>query len=218
MVPLKNDILGIMAVSQASTQNFVPVRDIKDGVVILKDGQLCMVMLASTINFALKSVAEQEAILKQFQGFLNTIDFSLQFYIQSRKLDIGPYLDKLRGRESSQYNDLMRIQLREYIQFVDTFTSEVDIMTKNFFVIIPYKPVTANLPKGLAGFMNKRQPAPDGVKFTEYRTQLEQRVSVVERGLARIGVRTILLGNDELVELYYHIFNPGETSRAPSAS
>ncbi len=207
-----------MAVSQAATQDFVPIRDIKEGVVILKDGQLCMVMLASTINFALKSALEQEAVLRQFQGFLNTIDFSLQFYIQSRKLDIGPYLDKLHGRESSQYNDLMRIQLREYINFVDTFTQEVDIMTKNFFVIIPYKSVTANLPKGLSGFVNNRQTTPDEIKFKEYRTQLEQRVSVVEQGLARVGIRTILLSNDELVELYYHIFNPGETNQAPRAS
>ena len=178
-----------------------------------------MVMLASTINFALKSAPEQEAILRQFQGFLNTIDFSLQFYVQSRKLDISPYLDKLHGRENDQYNDLMRIQLREYIHFVDTFTKEVDIMTKNFFVIIPYKPVSANLPKGLSGFVSKSQStAPDETKFKEYRTQLEQRVSVVEQGLARVGVRTILLSNDELVELYYHIFNPGETSRAPRAN
>jgi len=205
-----------MAVSKSSTQNFVPIHDIKEGVVILKDGQLCMVLLASTINFALKSVPEQEAILKNFQGFLNTIDFSLQFYIQSRRLDIGPYLDKMRSLEASQSNDLMQIQLREYVQFVKTLTDEVSIMTKNFFIVVPYRPVSANIPKGFAGFMKKQTTLIDENKFIEYRTQLEQRVSVVENGLSRIGVRAALLGNDELVELYYRIFNPGETRPAPA--
>ena len=92
----------------------------------------------------------------------------------------------------------------------------VNIMTKNFFIVVPYRPVTANISKGVGGFMKKQSTSIDETKFTEYRTQLEQRVSVVEDGLSRIGVRAALLGNDELVELYYHIFNPGETRAAPA--
>ena len=98
--------------TQNATQNFVPIADIHDDVVILKDGQVCMVLLASSINFALKSSDEQQAILSQFQAFLNSVDFSLQIYIQSRRLDIRPYLEILNGRELHQDNDLMRIQLR----------------------------------------------------------------------------------------------------------
>ena len=112
-----------MATNKASTQDFVPVRDIRDNVVILKDGQMCMILLASSINFALKSLDEQRAILSQFQSFLNTIDFSLQFYIQSRQLNIQPYLEQLLQREPQQDNDLMRIQLREYMEFIRTFTN-----------------------------------------------------------------------------------------------
>ncbi len=134
-----------MATAKNTTQDFVPLRDIKDNVVILKNGQLNMVLLASSINFALKSVDEQEAVLRQFQSFLNTIDFSLQIYVQSRRLNIQPYLELLQSREQKQDNDLMRIQLREYIQFVKTFTTEVDVMSKSFFVVVPYTPVAANL-------------------------------------------------------------------------
>lgn len=200
--------------SNNTTQHFVPLRDIKDNVVILKNGQMNMVLLASSINFALKSVDEQEAILRQFQSFLNTIDFSLQFYVQSRRLNIQPYLDVLAGREEGQDNELMKIQLREYIQFIKTFTSEVDVMSKSFFIIVPYTPVAANLQNNLEGFKEmlggKKNVYFDDKDFSEHKLQLEQRVSLVEQGLSGLGVRTIQLQSEELVELYYHIFNPGD--------
>lgn len=206
-----------MAGKKSASQQFVPLKDIRDGVVLLKNGQMCMVLLASSMNFALKSSDEQQAILSQFQTFLNTIDFSLQIYIQSRRLDIRPYLNLLAEREVNQDNDLMRIQLREYIEFIRTFTTEVDIMTKNFFVIVPYTPVSVDIKGGLSGLMGKKQEdsAMNAEKFQEARSQLEQRVTVVEQGLARIGVRTVPLGNEELIELYYHIFNPEDQSTAP---
>jgi len=202
--------------TQNATQNFVPIADIHDDVVILKDGQVCMVLLASSINFALKSSDEQQAILSQFQAFLNSVDFSLQIYIQSRRLDIRPYLEILKGRELHQDNDLMRIQLREYMEFITTFTSQVDIMTKNFFVVIPYTPTDISV-KGFAQLLspNAKRSERTAEKFFEDRTQLEQRVSVVEQGLSRIGVRTVPLGTDELVELFYHIFNPEDLASAP---
>ncbi len=200
--------------NQNTSQKFVPLRDIKDNVVVLKNGQMNMVLLASSINFALKSIDEQEAILRQFQTFLNTIDFSVQFYIQSRRLNIQPYLDMLSGREEKQDNDLMKIQLREYMQFIKTFTSEVEVMSKSFFIVVPYTPVAANLQNNLEGFKDliggKKDVYFDDKNFIEHKLQLEQRVSLVEQGLSGIGVRTILLQSEELVELYYHIFNPGE--------
>jgi len=123
--------------SNTSTQDFVSIRDIKDNVVIQENGQMRMVVLASSINFALKSVDEQHGILLQFQSFLNTLDFDLQIYIQSRRLDIEPYLELLRGLDGKQDNNLMRIQLREYIEFIRTFTKDIDVMSKNFFWSFP---------------------------------------------------------------------------------
>ena len=202
-----------MATPGISTQDFVPVRDVRENVMILKDGRMCVVLLASSINFALKSRDEQEAILNQFQGFLNTIDFSLQFYVQSRRLDIQPYINKLMEREPLQDNDLMRIQLREYIEFIRTFTSEVDIMSKNFFVVVPYTPTEIDFTANLGSVFGKKKDLQiDEQKFQEHRTQLEQRANLVEQGLSRIGVRTIMLQNEELVELLYHIFNPTDTT------
>lgn len=205
-----------MASKTTATQDFVPVKDVRDNVVIMKDGRMCMILLASSINFALKSTDEQHAILSQFQSFLNTLDFSLQFYIQSRRLDIQPYLDKLIEREPLQDNDLMRIQLREYMDFIRTFTTEVNVMSKNFFVVIPYTPTEINLKADIGSLFRRTQARLGDEKFQEHRLQLEQRATLVEQGLNRIGVRTIALASEELVELYYHIFNPGDvTGNAP---
>lgn len=203
--------------TQTTTQQFVPLSEIRENVVILKNGQLCMILLASSINFAFKSTEEQEAILSQFQSFINTLDFSLQIYIQSRRLDVRPYLSLLKEREVLQDNDLMRIQLREYIDFIRSFTSEVDIMSKSFFVVIPYTPGTADLKGGISGLFHTPGKSVEisAERFAEDRIQLEQRVAVVEQGLARCGVRSIPLGTEELTELFYHIFNPEEMDHAP---
>lgn len=203
--------------STPATQEFVAIRDIRDGIVIMKSGQLCKVLLASSVNFALKSQDEQRAILFQFQNFLNTLDFSLQIYVQSRRLNIEPYLAMLGERFDSQDNDLMRIQLREYIEFIRSFTREVDVMSKNFFVIVPYTPIQINLGKSFSSILSQGRITTTGENtLEEQRQQLEQRQSVVEQGLNRIGVRTIALQTDELVEFYYHIYNPGDiTGSAP---
>ncbi len=202
----------------AATQDFVTIRDIRDGIVILKSGQICKVLLASSVNFALKSQDEQRAILFQFQNFLNTLDFSLQIYVQSRRLNIEPYLAMLAERQDSQDNDLMKIQLREYIEFIRDFTVNVDVMSKNFFVIVPYTAGKINLTQGFKGILSQgRSNLQNDTSLEEQRLQLEQRQAVVEQGLNRMGVRTIALQTDELVELFYHIYNPGDiTGSAPT--
>lgn len=201
-----------MSPNSAATQDFVQIKDITDNVVIRKDGQMVMIVLASSINFALKSYDEQRAILSQFQQFLNTLDFTLQIHMQSRRLNIEPYLTVLGGLEANQNNDLMRVQLREYIEFIRSFTRDVDVMNKNFFVVVQYSP-TIKLGKGVTNlFSSKKTGSLAESSFEEHRAQLEQRVNLVVEGLARIGVRTAILGKDELVELFYHTFNPSDTT------
>jgi len=200
-------------------QEFVPIKEIKNGVVILRDGSMRMVLMTSSHNLALKSADEQRAVLMQFQSFLNSLDFSVQIFIQSRRLDIRPYIALLEEREKEQSSDLMKIQVTEYINFIKKFTESVSIMTKNFFVIVPYTPTI--LPSSGAGLLSKIFPKKSEATsketslaaFEEQRTQLEQRASVVEQGLARTGLRVTPLGTEELVELYYRIFNPGELEK-----
>lgn len=210
-----------MPKTSAASQDFVAIKDIKDGVVILKSGQLCSVLLASSVNFALKSTDEQQAILQQFQMFLNTLDFTFQVYVQSRRLNIEPYLAVLKTREVNQDNDLMKIQLREYIEFIRSFTGDVAIMSKNFYVVIPYSPAPVNIKGGISAMLgtsaasSKKQSSER--KLEEERIQLEQRVSLVIEGLSGMGVKTVTLNNDDLVELFYHIYNPTDpTGNAPA--
>lgn len=204
-----------MAKAASATQSFVPLKEVRDGIAILRDGSLRSILMVSSINFALKSHDEQTAILAQFQSFLNTLDFTVQISIESRRLNINPYLELLHSKEEKQENDLMKIQLREYIEFIRTFTTEVDIMVKSFFVVVPYSPVAVNIEKSINSMLSKQKtPTVSAeMRFEENRTQLEQRVGVVENGLSRIGVRSIPLGSDEIVELFYHLFNPGEEGR-----
>ncbi|PIR37273.1 MAG: hypothetical protein COV34_03565 [Candidatus Zambryskibacteria bacterium CG10_big_fil_rev_8_21_14_0_10_42_12] len=206
-----------MAINANATQQFVPIEDVVNGVVKLKDGSLRAIIIASSLNFALKSEDERQAIIMQFQDFLNSLDFSVQIYVQSRRLDIQPYLTLLEAQYKQQINDLLKIQIREYIDFVKSFTEATNIMTKSFFIVVPYTPALIGSGDGIFGLLNrkaKQTPEAEAANaFEEHRAQLEQRVSVVEQGLVRSGVRVARLGTDEVIELYYKIFNPGETEK-----
>jgi hypothetical protein len=206
------------AASARAAQDFVPIKEVRDGVVILKDGGLRMVLMASSINLALKSAPEQEAVIAQFQDFLNSLEFSVQFFVESRKLDIRPYVAILEDRLSVELDDLMKLQIREYIAFIRDFTDRANIMSKNFFIIVPYDP--ALIGRGATGALKSLLPgsketsvALTDEQFQEYRVQLEQRVGVIEQGLIRTGVRVALLGTEEDIELFYKLFNPGELEK-----
>lgn len=198
--------------SQAS-QDFVTVKEVRDGIIVLKDGSLRAILMASSINLALKGEDEQNAFIMQFQNFLNSLEFSVQISVQSRKLDIRPYLETLEERLANTVNELMRIQIREYINFVKNFTEAANIMTKNFFVTVPYTPAQISLggntfPVSLPWAKKEKRQIEN--TFAENVSQLEQRISIVQQGLVRTGVRTVQLGTEEVIELLYKIFNPGE--------
>lgn len=201
-------------------QEFIPFREVRDGIVVMKDDSLRVILMTSSLNIALKSQDEQEAIIIQFQNFLNSLEFSVQFYVQSRRLDIRPYLALLEEKERDQVNELMKIQTREYIEFIKNFTETTNIMSKSFFVVIPYAVnVTSDFKNNKFSFLSAKKTAREGgtkewlEHFEESKTQIEQRVAVIESGLARLSVRVAQLGTEEIIELFYKIFNPGELDK-----
>lgn len=205
-----------MATKNQSTQKFLPISEIRDGTLILDDGSMKQVLLASSLNFALKSGDEQTAILRQFQNFLNSLDFPIQLFVQSKRLDIRPYLLTLEDRYGVQKNELIKLQIREYIGFIKEFTSNTDIMSKSFFVVVSYQPPVIDASKNILGQIFKKKNVGvkiDNDKFNENKSQLDQRASVVQQGLTRTGVRAIKLGTEELVELFFKMFNPGELEK-----
>ncbi|MBP6974881.1 MAG: hypothetical protein KBB54_02960 [Candidatus Pacebacteria bacterium] len=198
------------------TQSFVPIKEIRDGIIVLKDGSLRSILLASSLNFALKSSEEQQSIIFQFQNFLNSINFSIQIYTQSRRLDIRPYIALLEERLKEQVGDLMKMQTREYIEFIKSFTESTSIMTKSFFIVVSYSApalggTTAIKKSFFGGGGTKKEQ--EKTTFEESRSQLQQRVEVVEQGLVRCGIRIASLGTEELIELFYKTFNPGDIEK-----
>lgn len=178
-----------------------------------------MMLMTSSLNFGLKSGDEQGAILMQFQNVLNSLEFPIQISIQSKRLDIQPYIKMLEEREKAQLIDAMKIQVHEYVSFIRDFTSRTNIMSKNFFIVIPYSGGSnvskAGAESALSGLFgkktaHKKMTADETRSFEEARVQLEQRASIVEQGLARCDLRTIRLGTEEITELFYKKFNPGE--------
>ena len=212
-----------MAINARAAQEFVPIKEVRNGIIILKDGSLRAVLIASSINLSLKSSEEQAAIINQFQSFLNGLDFSTQIVMQSRRLDIRPYLLMLEAREKEQTEKLLKIQTREYIEFIRSFTDEVNIMTKTFFLVVPYNPTILSagsgvLEKILGSGAPKKQvedtkKAMDLADFEEKRSQLDQRVGVIIQGLGGLGIRSAQLKTEEVVELFYKTFNPGDISQ-----
>lgn len=204
-----------MALLAKATQDFVPIKEIRDGIVTLKNGDLRAIVLANSINLSLKSTDEQHATILQFQSFLNTLDFPVQISVQSRKLDIRPYLLLLENRMKIQNEPLLKLQTKEYMEFIRNFTETVSIMTKNFFVIVPYTQQTLKTDKSFLKDLFKKKTEKESQEsealvFEEKKSQLEQRVSVVEQGLARCGIKSAQLGTEEVVEVFYKVFNPGE--------
>lgn len=204
-----------MALNAKATQEFVPIKEVRDGVVVLKDGGLRAIVLANSVNLSLKSEDEQKATILQFQNFINTLDFPIQISVQSRRLDIRPYLLLLENRIKVQNEPLLKIQTKEYIEFIRSFTESVSIMTKSFFIVVPYTHTILKSDSGFFGkiFRRTSKEEKQNIKeedFEEKRSQLEQRVGVIQQGLSSCGIKSAKLGTEEVVEVFYKVFNPGE--------
>ncbi len=201
-----------MAKEAQSNQEIVDIKDIRGNAVILKNGSLRRVLMVSGINFELKSEEEQSIIIYAYQNFLNTLDFSIQIVIRSRKMNIENYLIKLEERRSSEQNELLKNQISEYSEFISSFIETNAVMAKNFFAIVPYDPIT--IPGGgkklldIFGFGGKNKNSSIEENFEQKMTQLNQRTDQVINGLTQIGLRVVALAEEELMELFYNLYNP----------
>lgn len=194
-----------------STQKHLEIESIRDSVVILKDGTLRSVLMASSINFDLKSTDEQDSIIYSYQNFLNSLDFPIQIQVSSRVLNITGYLNYLREFYQVQQNELLRSQTAEYMTFIQDLIAESNIVNKTFYIVIPFDPVERNdglLDKLSSTFQPKSEIRYSKEDFEKYKTQLWQRVNGVMYGLKRSGVYMIPLNTQELVELFYRFYNP----------
>lgn len=196
-----------------STQAYLDIAAIKDGVVILKNGGLRALIEVTSVNFALKSPQEQDDIVFRYQGFLNALHYPLQIVMQSRRLDLTDYLAKLRTRAEGETNDMVRAQTSSYIAFMEKLLSVVNIMSKKFYVVIPYDPPTLfnrGLLDTLLHPVKQVTVSMTEQEFVRFRTELDERVGIISSGLSAIGLATGRLDTRHLIELYYATYNPEE--------
>jgi hypothetical protein len=202
--------------SVQSTKDFVQIAEIRDTVVVLKDGSLRSIVEAGSMNFELKSADEQLAIIQNFQNFLNSVDFPLQIIVSSRKLDIGPYLKSLEELTGSLKNELLKIQAVEYTRFIKGLTELANIMAKKFYIAVPFHAVETATPTK-AGFFGAFKSVVSPSKFIKtltdeelenYKLQLNQRIAVIVEGLSGLGIEMRTLAGDELINLFYPYYNP----------
>jgi len=202
-----------------ATQEFVDIEKIREGIVILKNGGLRAVLMCSSRNLELESTDSQNAIINAYADFINSFDWPMQIVIHSRKLNIKPYLATLEERLKVQENELLKIQTAEYIDFVRSFVSLSDIMIKRFYTVVPFDPVESKTggPFEKIGSLiktpsKKPQELPEE-KFQEYKNQLFQRVEHIILALAHVGIKAVELQTEELIELFYNLYNPAEDTQ-----
>jgi len=195
-----------------NTQSHVSIAEIKNDTMVMKDGTLRAVLMVSSINFGLLNEEEQEAIISSYVSFLNSLDHPLQICIQSRQLNIEPYLEGLRERREKIENDLLKTQISDYISFIKEAVTMRNITSKQFYVVIPYDPLT-NKKKG---FWSRLSDAFNPVNlirlkedtFKKRKVELEARVRLIANGLSDMNLEVIRLDTQALIELYYFTYNP----------
>ncbi len=198
----------------ASTQKYLDITEIKNDCIVLKDGSLRAILLASSINFALKSEDEQKAVIQSYARFLNTLGFPLQIVIHSRPFNIDPYVNELNVLRQNQTNELLRNQTTDYRDFIKELIDLGEIMSRRFYIVVRYNPL-GDKKKGFLSKISDILSAAIVVKikrekFDACREMLFKRVDNITSGLSSMGIKTSPLDTQSLIELFYNIYNPAE--------
>src|SRR3989338_9045442 len=194
------------------TQDYLDIAEIRDDSVVMKDGTLRCVLICSSINFALKSEDEQNDTIQAYVQFLNSLEWPLQIVIQSRRLNMDGYLENMQTVTRQQTNELLRVMSDEYVAYIKELVTLGDIMTKRFYVVIPYSSLTDKR-RGfwhrLSGIISiGKTIALSRETFNKYKEALDARVDFVLSGLASMSIKAVRLDTQGLIELYYNAYNP----------
>lgn len=209
---MKNKQAAAKKSSMPAAQRFLAVSEIKQDTLVMKDGTMRAILMVSSINFSLKNEDEQNAIISSYVSFLNALDYPLQIVIQSRELYIKPYLQDLQKREREQTNELLRAQIADYRSFITELVEMGEIMSKNFYVVVPYDPLSNKQKSFWARASEVLNPVVTvklkAERFAQRKYDLEQRLRQVESGLHSIGLEVVRLDTQSLVEVLYSTYNP----------
>lgn len=210
--------------SPTSTQSTLLISELRDNVVIMKDGSFRAVVACKSINFDLMSDVERESVEYSYQNFLNSLKFTTQILVRSQRVDIGPYIEKLSEIRRNNDNMLLGVLMDNYINFIDILSQEANIMDKSFFIIVPYYASAEtekilNQTKNFFSSFSKSKGVEvthiDRATYDKALSELTNRVDTVISGLFQIGIHSVRLNTRELAELYYNFNNPDTAVREP---
>lgn len=207
-----------------STQSTLLISELRDNVVIMKDGSFRAVVACRSINFDLMSSVERDGVEYSYQNFLNSLKFTTQILVRSQRVDIGPYIEKLSEIRRNNDNMLLGVLMDDYISFIDVLSQEANIMDKSFFIVIPYYTsadaekvlqTTKNIFKAFSRAKTPEVTKIDKATYDKAMSELNNRVDAVMSGLFQIGIQSVRLKTKELAELYYNFNNPDTAVREP---
>jgi len=194
---------------KASTQEHLDIERIREGIVLLKSGGFRLIMKTTNVNFSLKSEMEQNAMIFAYRNFLNALEYPVQVLIRTRALNIDHYIDMLKKYEEAQENELLKLQTSEYIDYIKRLIEVANILDRQFFVVIPFSSGAGDQVKALGGLFGSKKSDIDDAAFSHAKTQLQQRADALISHLSAIGVKAAILNTQEVIELFYDIYNPG---------
>ncbi len=208
-----------------STQNMLEIAEVRDGIVIMNDGSFRSVIMVKSINFDLMSPQEQEGVEFAYQGFLNSLSFPVQICIRTQRVDMQPYIEKLDKIRSEHDNMLLAVLMDDYISYIYQLSQQTNIMDKSFYLVIPYYITVGDESKTIAQgktFLsgvaqmfsnNEKHVVINEAQLETAKTELRNRVQSVLGGLAQASIQGIPLDTQELIELYYDVYNPDTATR-----
>lgn len=209
---------------KASAQSSLLISEIRDDLVVMQDGTFRAIVECKSINFDLMSEKEKEGVEYAYQSFINSLNFNIQILIRSQKVDLGPYINKLIDIQSSQDNLLLNELMKDYINFIDELSTQANIMSKTFFVIVSYENPSkrSNAVAESKGFFSslfssgeKQEIKIDTVTMDRAKEELRNRISLIMSGLIQLGIQCNRLSTAQLGELFYNFYNPDTAIRQP---
>lgn len=196
---------------RASTQEHLEVEDIRDDIVLMKDGSCCLVLLTTAINFGLLSEKEQDATIYAYAALLNSLTFPIQIMIRSQRKDVTAYLKLLDLELVKQANKLLREQIQKYRLFIEEIVKKNDVLDKQFYVIIPFSALELGVGKTLTAMVKPQKNLPFDKNYIleKAKMALIPKRDHLIRLFNRLGLKTRQLKTEELIQLFFKIYNPG---------
>lgn len=200
----------------ATTQDLLPIADIVDGLVVYKNGGVSLILESTSLNFGLLSEREQEAVILSYAALLNSFNFPVQIVVRSQKKDISSYMEYLGQAETKIKNEKLRLIMDDYKNFITEAIKKRNVLSKKFYIVIPFTPYELGMAKSaksaITGLSFKSSkgplPYPKSYVIRKAKIALYPKREHLKRQAARMNIQLKSLSNEELLSLFYNIYNP----------